>query len=85
MLVSSTSPSSLSIPKKNILKSAVDTHNTKLKVVKKKKKNFLYKCIMTNTSAIWQQAVHITQHHILAVQRHIVTVTPHSLTVYKCQ
>ena len=29
----------------------------------------LYKCIMANTSAIWQQAEHTTYYHLLAVQQ----------------
>ena len=42
-------------------KKGMDRHNIKLKM--------LYKCIMANTSSIWQQAAHTTYHHLLAAQQ----------------
>ena len=30
---------------------------------------FLHKCIMANTSALWQQAAHTTDYHPLAAQK----------------
>ena len=61
MLVLLTTPSNLSRPNQDQVKQKYQKEtdrNNKNKL----NKNPSYKCIMANTSAIWQQAVHTTYH-----------------------